>query len=71
MSRLHFGRFNGNPHAWIYQTIWVVLGLIPVVLAVTGAIMWWNRVLAPALRTSRRGVAASGVLAERNTEISS
>jgi uncharacterized iron-regulated membrane protein len=27
-----------------------VLGLLPVLLFVTGAIMWWNRVLRPRLR---------------------
>jgi uncharacterized iron-regulated membrane protein len=41
---LHFGNFAG----WKTKVAWVVLGLIPVVLFVTGAIMWWNRVLSPA-----------------------
>jgi uncharacterized iron-regulated membrane protein len=37
-----------------------VLGLLPVFLFVTGAIMWWNRVLSPAARRARdpRTVAA-------------
>jgi uncharacterized iron-regulated membrane protein len=39
-SRLHFGSFGGRPT----QALWVVLGLAPVLLLVTGAIMWWNRV---------------------------
>ena len=26
------------------QPIWVVLGLAPAVMFVTGALMWWNRV---------------------------
>jgi uncharacterized iron-regulated membrane protein len=43
---LHFG----NRWGWPVETLWVILGLIPVVLFVTGAIMWWNRVLAPVLR---------------------
>jgi len=45
LSRLHFGRFGG----WPVKALWTVLGLIPVVLFITGAVMWWNRVLRPAL----------------------
>ena len=45
LSRLHFGRFGG----WPIKALWTVLGLIPVVLFITGAVMWWNRVLRPAL----------------------
>jgi uncharacterized iron-regulated membrane protein len=37
---LHFGRFG-----WFAEGVWVVLGLVPAVLFVTGAVMWWNRVL--------------------------
>ncbi len=44
LSRLHIGRFRG----WL-QALWVVLGLVPAALFVTGAIMWWNRVLRPVL----------------------
>ena len=46
---LHFGNFAG----WKTKALWVVLGLLPVVLFVTGAIMWWNRVLSPAARRAR------------------
>ena len=45
LSRLHFGRFGG----WPVKALWTVLGLIPLVLFITGAVMWWNRVLRPAL----------------------
>jgi uncharacterized iron-regulated membrane protein len=41
MVRLHFGRFGG----WTSRVIWAVLGLVPVLLFVTGAMMWWNRVV--------------------------
>ena len=41
LARIHFGRAWGP---WI-KTLWVVLGFTPAVLFVTGAIMWWNRVL--------------------------
>jgi uncharacterized iron-regulated membrane protein len=46
---LHFGNFAGPKT----KSLWVVLGLLPVVLFVTGAIMWWNRVLSPAARRTR------------------
>jgi len=41
---LHFG----NRWGWPLETLWVILGLAPVLLFVTGAIMWWNRVVQPA-----------------------
>ena len=44
LSRLHFGRFGG----WPIKALWTVLGLIPLILFVTAAVMWWNRVLRPA-----------------------
>jgi uncharacterized iron-regulated membrane protein len=47
---LHFGNFAG-PRTKI---AWVVLGLIPPFLFVTGALMWWNRVLSPSARRARR-----------------
>lgn len=51
LTRLHFGRWRGLP--WLKAT-WAVLGLLPAVMFVTGAIMWWNRVLRrkPARETS-------------------
>lgn len=45
LDRLHFGRFNGATEA-----LWTILGLAPGILAVTGALMWWNRVLSKKLR---------------------
>jgi uncharacterized iron-regulated membrane protein len=41
LGRLHFGRFYGLPMKILYT----VLGLALPVLFVTGALMWWNRVL--------------------------
>jgi uncharacterized iron-regulated membrane protein len=41
ISPLHFGDFGG---AWV-KALWVVLGLAPSVLFVSGSLMWWNRVL--------------------------
>lgn len=46
---LHFGNFAG----WKTKALWVLLGLLPVFLFATGAIMWWNRVLSPAARRLR------------------
>lgn len=40
LTELHFGRFN-----WFTQALWTIIGLVPAVSAVTGALMWWNRVL--------------------------
>ncbi len=48
LTALHFGRFNA-----VTEAIWAVMGLVPAILAVTGALMWWNRVLAKKIRRSR------------------
>jgi len=47
---IHFG----NRWGWGIETLWVILGLAPVLLFVTGVIMWWNRVVSPALKARRR-----------------
>ncbi len=39
--RLHFGRAFGL----CVKVLWAIAGLLPCVLVVTGALMWWNRVL--------------------------
>ncbi|HEX4025028.1 MAG TPA: PepSY-associated TM helix domain-containing protein [Steroidobacteraceae bacterium] len=49
MVRLHFGRSFGL----FVKGLWVILGLVPCGLFVTGALMWWNRVL-------RRSIGRSG-----------
>ncbi len=49
-SYLHFGNFGG----WASKAVWMILGLAPAFLFVTGALMWWNRVLWPAARKVRR-----------------
>ena len=38
---VHFGDFGGMP----VKIAWAVLGLVPVLLTITGYLMWWNRVL--------------------------
>ncbi len=55
LAYLHFGRINGigipcsGPGLCDQTTkaIWAIFGLAPAVMFVTGAIMWWNRVLRP------------------------
>jgi len=39
LIRMHFGRFGGLD----VRITWVLLGLIPIVLLVTGIIVWWRR----------------------------
>jgi uncharacterized iron-regulated membrane protein len=49
LGRLHFGRrVWGMPG----KILWAVAGLAPAVLFVTGAVMWWNRVLRFGVRSS-------------------
>lgn len=41
---LHVGSFGG----WGVRTLWLLFGLAPTVLFVTGFITWWRRVVRPA-----------------------
>jgi uncharacterized iron-regulated membrane protein len=49
-SFLHYGNFGG----WGWKALWTLLGFAPAILFGTAVVMWWNRVLSPALRRSRR-----------------
>ncbi len=51
---LHFGTFAGHPS----RVLWVVMGVTPAVLAVTGVLMWWNRSLSKLWARRRRRVGA-------------
>ena len=42
LARLHFGRWRDYPSLKI---IWAVIGFVPALMAITGCIMWWNRVV--------------------------
>jgi uncharacterized iron-regulated membrane protein len=42
LSRLHFGRWRDHPSLKI---VWMIVGLVPALMAITGTIMWWNRVV--------------------------
>ena len=63
LARIHFGRFAGVGT----KSLYVVLGLAPAALFVTGVVMWWNRVVrtsswyreSDSLDTSQRRVRAS------------
>ncbi len=67
LAFLHFGRINGigipcsGPGLCDQTTkaIWALFGLAPAAMFVTGAIMWWNRVLRPRLASSSGTVRAS------------
>jgi uncharacterized iron-regulated membrane protein len=48
-SAAHYGTFGG----WPVKALWVMLGLAPPMLFLTGLLMWWNRVLGPAARRLR------------------
>ncbi len=54
LVKLHFGRAFGT---WV-KVLWTILGLIPAALIVTGALMWWNRVLRKAIGRSGEPVGA-------------
>lgn len=47
---IHFGDFGGF---WS-KAAWVLLGLTPAILAITGYVMWWNRLLGKKWETLRR-----------------
>ncbi|HEY1241575.1 MAG TPA: PepSY-associated TM helix domain-containing protein [Bryobacteraceae bacterium] len=61
LAYLHFGRICGiaipcrGPGFCdqSYKAIWALFGVAPAVMFVTGAIMWWNRVLRPRSRAPR------------------
>ncbi len=67
LAFLHFGRINGigipcsGPGLCDQTTkaIWAIFGLAPAAMFMTGAIMWWNRVLRPRLAGARRAAAAA------------
>ena len=54
LAYLHFGRIGGigipcsvrsGLCDWAAKSVWAVLGLAPAAMFVTGAVMWWNRVV--------------------------
>jgi uncharacterized iron-regulated membrane protein len=56
-ARIHFGTF-----VWPVKVLWVLIGLTPAFLFITGTLMWWNRVLKPAMEKSgKRSEVETGV----------
>lgn len=49
LAQAHFGRFSGLG----VKTVWTILGLAPVLLFITGLVMWWQRVLWPWMRRGK------------------
>ena len=41
LARMHFGRYSGLG----VRITYAIIGLIPAAIFITGAIMWWNRVV--------------------------
>ena len=56
MYPLHFGRFGGRWHPALFygvMTLYVVIGVTPFVLMVTGLLMYWNRSFVKKWRRAR------------------
>ena len=45
LTRLHFGRWRDPVWGPWLKAVWAAIGLVPTVMAVTGLLMWWNRVV--------------------------
>lgn len=56
MFGLHFGTFAGH----YSRVLWVLLGIVPALLFVTGLLMWWNRSLSKFWRRRNQTSAATG-----------
>ena len=53
LGPLHTGHFGGP----VVNAVWALLGLAPAALAMTGAVMWWNRLIVPWRRRAARRAA--------------
>lgn len=60
LVRIHFGRWESDT----LKAIWVVMGLVPVLLLVTGVVMWWQRVFRKRTVSPAATVVALSALAE-------
>lgn len=66
LAYLHFGRINGigipcdGPGICdqLTKAVWAIFGLAPAVMFISGAVMWWNRVLRRRAGGERNPVAA-------------
>jgi len=55
LTRLHFGRWQND----YLRAVWAIVGLAPAAMFITGALMWWSRVVRP--RLARRRSVHAGV----------
>jgi uncharacterized iron-regulated membrane protein len=63
-TSVHFGSFGGGGLLGVaIMWLWVLIGIAPAVLAVTGFIMYWNRKLRPAWLRMKRLRASQGLSA--------
>ena len=60
LAYAHFGRFGGRLPGCgrgmcnsTFKAVWAVFGLVPAAMFVTGAVMWWNRVLCKLVRGNK------------------
>lgn len=63
MYPLHFGRFGGHWNAFVFygvMVLYVVVGLSPFILMVTGLLMYWNRSFVKKVRRLRGRGQSSG-----------
>jgi uncharacterized iron-regulated membrane protein len=56
MAPLHYGSFWGH---WS-RVLWILMGLFPGVLAITGFLMWWNRVVVKKMAAVRAAQSHAG-----------
>lgn len=50
LDAFHFGLIGGN----VMRAAWVLLGLAPGMLFITGFLLWWRRIMAPALAGTKQ-----------------
>jgi uncharacterized iron-regulated membrane protein len=56
LPRLHFGRWRDPIWGPWFKAVWAIVGAAPAIMFVTGAIMWWNRVVRRRRTTSDAAV---------------
>jgi uncharacterized iron-regulated membrane protein len=64
LVRMHFGRYGGLG----VRITYVIIGLLPAVMFVTGAIMWWNRALRRWVEETRAARSAATFPAQATAE---
>ena len=64
LVRMHFGRYGGMG----VRITYVIIGLLPAVMFITGAIMWWNRVLRRWVAETRAARSGSSFPAQPTAE---